>query len=99
MVPHTAIRMNNASCEVKSTKVDDAPKIERHTTVLCVKDNPVAGPHVLVRVFKGENAWSILEKYITCHGGHVLRARVSHFMANPAIHLDIEAAAFWAETA
>ena len=44
--------MNNASCEVKSTKVDDALKVERHLTILCIKDNPVAGPHVLVRVFK-----------------------------------------------
>jgi len=53
MVPHTAIRINNVSCEVKSIKVDDAPKIERHMTILCVKDNPVAGFHVLVRVIQG----------------------------------------------
>ena len=45
--------MNNVSCEVKSIKVDDAPKIERHMTILCVKDNPVAGFHVLVRVIQG----------------------------------------------
>lgn len=65
MVPHTAIWMNNASCEVKSPKIDDSPEMERHITILSIKDNLVAGPHLPVRVLKGQNAWGILEEDVT----------------------------------
>jgi hypothetical protein len=61
--------------------VDDSPEVERHTTILSVKDNRMTGPHILLRVFKGENTWSILEGDITCHRRHAIRARVCHFIA------------------
>ena len=47
--------------------------MQRHMSIIYDKDNLVAGPYVLVRVFQTQKAWNISVIDISCYRWHALR--------------------------